>query len=156
HIWAAYEEVVAVSHAGLLTLAPAIGNDYNSAAGAVVTTSIPPYSFEFEVRGSSQLFCGLTGTKPDVLACYEAYKSATSAGVRVNGGEPVTDSSFSGIAATQTGPVIVGGRYVAGALDPIHRLNGRLRSLIVSNTSPSPTIQSLIRRAQAALAGVTL
>lgn len=154
-VFVALNEASAVGNAGIVSFAPASGNDWSSTTGLVIETGDATKSFVgFANGGDINAAISQAGATP--LAVYEMTKSASSVVVRINGSGAVTDSSFSALASTHNGSLIVGGRFLSGAVAGTNHFNGRIYGIAISNAALADADRADLRTWLGAKAGLSV
>ena len=134
---ASFAETSAVANAGLVSVYPATGNDYDSLTGYFFGPSNRT-SGRFIVTGStSSSYEVLWTTTPSAIipSSVMVEDKQTSAGyLRVNSVQVASDTSFTQFSANSNGGLLVGIRWISSAIASPY-LNGRVYGVIIRGAS---------------------
>lgn len=161
-IFAAIDEVARVQYGGVLIAAPSSGDDFSQNSAAIMTVHDNPpgtepcaYISNASAVASAQL-SALQGTYLSALGKRVICACATSstAFLRVNASQGPTDSAHA--ASGTSAGIVVGGRYLSGAVNSQYRFNGRILELLHYNRALSSDEIATVERYLAGKWGMTL
>ena len=135
-IFAVFRENVSVLGAGLVTLAPSSGNDYDSLNGTAVETSSSP-GILTAVRNfvSPNGLSRITGTKPSPFDVYVGRFSSGGLVEAFSSSVTASTTTSSGVFGSSS-QVVIGARYTAGAISAT-RLNGDIAEILLYDSTLS-------------------
>jgi hypothetical protein len=138
------QATTAVDCAGLLSLEPASGNDWEQLTATAYETGSAPNIFQVAGSTFAAYNPQIAGTRPSPLGIYSEVKAAGTGTVYLNGSSIATDSTFTEFEATNTGRLLIGGRYFDGAVSANSRLIGRLAEIIYIESALSLADRQLV------------
>ena len=164
-IFAAIEETTRVAYAGVVIAAPSTGDDFSQNGAAILTVHDNPVGTEpvtyvsrspspgsaasTELRAGQGSYLTALGKR---ILCASA--TSSTALMRVDGLQGTTDTAHE--ASGTSAGIVIGGRYLGGAVNAGFRFNGRILEVLHYNAALSSANIALVERYLANKWGMTL
>lgn len=135
-----FEETTAVDNAGVITYAPATGNDFNQVDSGNLNTRKAATGFNAQLTtGGSNVFVNIQGSASPALACPHNVTSIRNEGTttfmsRNNNKENSASHNYSS-PVFNTGGFYVGISYRTGAVSLTRSLKGSISSIVIANNN---------------------
>jgi len=128
-------ESSAVDYAGFLSVKPSSGNDYDTAGAIAIESGASAINFSISGTASTSYTLTKSGSGATPAGIYTEIKEASLGTLYVNGTSAATDNSFTEFSANSSNGYLLGGRYLAGAISSLYRLNGGIAEIIYAGTT---------------------
>lgn len=136
------------AYAGILSILPAAGNDNDRADALILQVNLST-SDRPRLSGSTSsdyVLTGptVTGVMPLAIYCERKAPGGTGRLYKDGGVETGTDATYTEFASASGGGLLVGGRYLSGAIDASYRLQGDIAEIVIVQGELSVADSNLI------------
>lgn len=130
-----FKQVTNTNNAGILVIAPSSGNDYESNSAIQIEVNTSPYNLAVQGGVGTPYNMLVSGTRT-IYQLATHIISSGSGEIFQNGVSKGTDS-YGSFAATNSGVLLIGQRYLSGAISSAYGFRGYISEIIVFNSDQS-------------------